>query len=75
MEKYKNFYEIKFDTKKGGYKSYKYYIEAYTKVDAEKRFYENEIICNKMKKMHLFHVSIRRIKDDEILDHTILFLA
>lgn len=71
----KNYYEVTFDTKKGGDRSYKYYVYANTKTEAETLFWNHEIIQEKIKKMHLFHVKMRKVKDNEIMDYRCITLV
>ena len=66
--KYKNYYKVTFDTKKGGDRSHMYYVAAFRKTQAEELFWAYPPIRKLSEKMHLFHVEIRRIKDDEQLD-------
>ena len=67
--KVKNYYKVTFDTKKGGDRSYLYYVEAYRKTQAEELFWAYPKIRALSEKMHLFHVEIRKVKDDEQLDY------
>lgn len=73
--KIKNFYEVTFDTKKGGDRSHLYYVSAYRKTQAEELFWAYEQIRQLSGKMHLFHVKIRKVKDEEILDYTKIIIC
>lgn len=73
--KYKNVYEVTFDTKKGGDRSHLYYVSAYRKNQAEQLFWAYKSIRQLSEKMHLFHVKIRRVNDEEILDYTKIMIC
>lgn len=73
--KVKNIYKVTFDTKKGGDKSYMYYVSAYRKTQAEELFWAYPNIRALSSRMHLFHVEIRRVKDEEQLDIDTIIIA
>ena len=58
----KSCYEITFDTKKGGLRSWVIHIEANTRKEAKAIAEEN---WSKHHASHMFHVSVRRLRDDE----------
>lgn len=69
--KIKNIYEAKFVTKKGGYHNRMYYVSANNIPEAREKFdaYREKYTA------HAFHIEIRRVKDDEILDYNTLIIC
>lgn len=75
MPRFKNIYKVTFDTKKGGDRSHLYYVEAYRKTQAEELFWAYPKIRSLSEKMHLFHVTIRKVKDEEQLDYNKIIIV